>query len=85
MTAPRSAVLALLALFLAACATRGPIVGKPPIPPGVPAEYLHFTDATVGVGDVAPDFTLPSIDGFADVALTELRGKPLVLIFGSHT
>jgi hypothetical protein len=37
-------------------------------------------------GTVAPDFTLPTHDGKATVALSEFRGrKPVVLIFGSFT
>jgi len=34
---------------------------------------------TVGVGDVAPDFTLPSTDG--PVTLSTYRGRPVVLVF----
>jgi peroxiredoxin len=33
-----------------------------------------------GVGDVAPDFTLPNVRG-GEVTLSELRGRPLVLTF----
>jgi len=36
--------------------------------------------ATPGVGDKAPDFTLPGTDG-RDYSLTEYRGKPVVLVF----
>ncbi len=40
---------------------------------------------TVRVGDPAPDFTLPSIDGTGsirrDLTLSELRGAPVVLVF----
>jgi hypothetical protein len=37
-------------------------------------------------GTVAPDFTLPTHDGKATVALSDFRGrKPVVLIFGSFT
>ena len=85
----RFAVLAALTLSLAACATAGghaaPIVGRPPIPPGVPEEYLHFADAVVGKGDVAPDFELPIATRFGDIKLSSLRGRPLVLVLGSHT
>ncbi len=37
-------------------------------------------------GDVAPDFTLPTLDKSAQVELAAFRGKkPVVLIFGSYT
>ena len=37
-------------------------------------------------GDVAPDFTLPLVDGSQKVQLSSLRGKqPVVLVFGSYT
>lgn len=38
------------------------------------------------VGDVAPDFTLRTVDRQADVTLSSHRGnRPVVLIFGSYT
>ena len=38
------------------------------------------------VGDVAPDFTLKSLDGEKSVTRSKLPpGKPQVLIFGSYT
>ncbi len=37
-------------------------------------------------GDVAPDFTLKSLDGKKSVTLSSFRGKqPVVLVFGSYT
>jgi hypothetical protein len=51
----------------------------------VPAEFVHFSEPTVKEGDVAPDFTLPSADGNGTITLSQFRGKPLVLIFGSYT
>ena len=36
--------------------------------------------AAVGVGDVAPDFTLPATGG-SDLTLSSLRGQPVVLVF----
>jgi hypothetical protein len=86
MTTSRLALLVASALSLAACASSaGPIVGRPPIPPGVPDEHLHFADAVVGTGDVAPDFTLPTAEGLDFVTLSALRGRPVVLVFASHT
>lgn len=73
-----------MTLSLAACASR-PITGRPPMPPGMPEEYLHFADATVARGDMAPDFTLRRADGPETISLSSLRGKPVVLVFGSHT
>ena len=35
---------------------------------------------SVGVGDQAPDFTLPG-QGGAEVSLSDYRGKPVVLVF----
>jgi hypothetical protein len=38
------------------------------------------------VGDVAPDFTLPTEDGKAEINLTKYRAnRPLVLVFGNFT
>lgn len=76
--------LALVPLAAAACASR-PITGHPPTPPGVPPEYVHFSDATVGVGDVAPAFDLPATVGDGTISLADFRGKPTVLVFASHT
>ena len=40
---------------------------------------------TVEVGEQAPDFLLPTLDHQSEVALAALRGKPVVLVFGSYT
>ena len=37
------------------------------------------------LGDEAPDFTLPTHDGGRTVTLSQCRGKPVILIFGSFT
>ena len=37
------------------------------------------------VGDAAPDFTVKGVQGKKAVTLSELRGKPVVLLFGSCT
>jgi hypothetical protein len=40
----------------------------------------------VGVGDMAPDFSLESPDHKSSFRLSSLRGeKPVVLVFGSYT
>jgi hypothetical protein len=38
------------------------------------------------VGEMAPDFVLPTVDRKTDVSLASFRGKqPVVLVFGSYT
>ncbi len=38
------------------------------------------------VGTLAPDFTLPSLDGKASITRSKFQaGRPLVLVFGSFT
>jgi len=40
----------------------------------------------LAVGDVAPDFTLPTQDKTGRVTLSSIRNdKPIVLVFGSYT
>lgn len=40
----------------------------------------------LGIGDTAPDFTLPRLDHSANVTLSSDRGvRPVVLVFGSYT
>jgi len=38
-----------------------------------------------GLGEMAPDFTLPTHDGSDSMTLSRLQGKPVILIFGSFT
>ena len=40
---------------------------------------------TVQPGELAPDFRLPTLDHKSEVELARLRGKPVVLVFGSYT
>lgn len=43
-------------------------------------------EGALKAGDVAPDFTLATLDGKKQVALSDFRGKqPVALIFGSYT
>jgi len=37
------------------------------------------------VNDAAPDFTIKDVDGKLTTKLSDLKGKPVVLIFGSCT
>lgn len=47
-------------------------------------QRLHDVDAPK-VGDLAPDFELPAARGDGRAKLSSLRGRPVVLIFGSFT
>lgn len=51
----------------------------------VDPEHLHFEETQLKQGMVATDFTLNEHDGRSRRTLSELRGKPVVLIFGSYT
>ena len=46
---------------------------------------LKFFRENIHAGEQAPDFTLPRLDGEGDVTLSELRGKPVLIEFGSVT
>ena len=48
--------------------------------------WTRARGGTLEVGQTAPDFDLPTLEGTARVQLSSLRGgKPVVLIFGSYT
>ena len=48
--------------------------------------YDQRREGDLKVGDKAPDVVLKALDGVTDVRLLDtMRGKPLVLIFGSYT
>ena len=51
---------------------------------GIHPGDLRIPDKFV-VGDAAPDFCLPQLDGRGDVQLSALRGHPVMLVFGSYT
>lgn len=43
-------------------------------------------DKAPKIGDLAPDFTLKSLDGKSETQLSKFKGsKPVVLFFGSYT
>lgn len=42
-------------------------------------------DGDLKEGAAAPDFSIKGVEGKKGVRLSELRGKPVVLIFGSCT
>ncbi len=47
--------------------------------------WLWARQGSLREGDVAPDFTLPTLDHTSHVSLSSLRGRPVVLVFGSYT
>jgi hypothetical protein len=48
--------------------------------------WLHARSGRLNVGDMAPDFSLHTVDRKSLVRLSSLRGeKPVVLVFGSYT
>ena len=71
-------------LLLTACAsTTRPPIDK--IPPWIDHDHVHFATPSTEEGRMAPDFTLRTTDGKSQVTLSEMRGKPVVLVFGSFT
>ena len=48
--------------------------------------YDQRREGDYKAGDQAPDVVLKALDGVTDVRLLDaMRGKPLVLVFGSYT
>lgn len=48
--------------------------------------WMSARKGTLAVGDRAPDFSLPKLDGSGAVSLSaEVRERPVALIFGSYT
>lgn len=48
--------------------------------------WIHARAGAVQVGDIAPDFSLETVDHSRQVRLSALnQGKPVVLLFGSYT
>jgi len=72
-------LLAVALMLMSGCAS------FPSPPPGVNPEHVHFEKAVAAQGEPAPEFTLNGSDGHGAVTLSDLRGKPVVLIFGSFT
>jgi cytochrome oxidase Cu insertion factor (SCO1/SenC/PrrC family) len=52
---------------------------------GARAQSPRPRQGELKVGDAAPDFTLKDVQGKKAVKLSDLKGKPAVLIFGSCT
>ncbi len=49
------------------------------------AQQPKDREGKLKVGDIAPAFSLEQLDSGKTVKLTDLRGKPVVLVFGSCT
>jgi hypothetical protein len=47
--------------------------------------WLSVRAGRINVGDAAPDFSLASVDRKSQVRLSDDRGRPVVLVFGSYT
>jgi len=63
-----------------------PVIAKKPQPAEKRTGRGERWPDKLKVGDMAPDFTLKSLDGPQTVTLSDFRGKrPVVLIFGSYT
>jgi hypothetical protein len=86
-------VVFLGAMFVVMCqppARFGQIMARFPMPammivPFEPMWSVARRGAT-RVGEMAPDFTLPTLDRRSEVQLSSFRGKrPVVLVFGSYT
>ena len=52
---------------------------------GVWAQSPRPRQGDLKVGDAAPDFTVKDVRGKKAVKLSDLKGRPVVLIFGSCT
>ena len=51
-----------------------------------PRMWLWARGGTLSEGELAPDFTLPTLDQKEQVTLSSHRGRrPVVLVFGSYT
>jgi cytochrome oxidase Cu insertion factor (SCO1/SenC/PrrC family) len=49
------------------------------------AQQPRPREADLKVGTAAPDFTIQDVEAKKTVKLSDLRGKPVVLVFGSCT
>ena len=50
------------------------------------AEYRDLMTPEVDVGDRAPDFELPLVEGDTSIRLSDFgAGRPVALVFGSYT
>lgn len=68
----------------------GQIMAYVPMPAMMLLPFEPMWNAARGgatrVGDIAPEFVLPTVDRKAQVSLASFRGqRPVVLVFGSYT
>ncbi|MDE2838967.1 MAG: redoxin domain-containing protein [Chloroflexota bacterium] len=92
--AERSATTSKAGMSLAEQFSRHPETDEPPDFLGGPynlsvwkpkdAEHRHFQQNAPKAGEQMPDFTLPVLDG-GELTLSSLRGKPVMIEFGSVT
>jgi hypothetical protein len=75
-------VLPAIGLALAAQPPQG---GQGKEPAGLAKSKLRPREGTLKVGDLVPALKVKDLQGKKEVALRELKGKPVVLIFGSCT
>jgi cytochrome oxidase Cu insertion factor (SCO1/SenC/PrrC family) len=68
-------MLGLLAWTALAAVTAAPLAAQQPRP----------RQGDLKVGDAAPDFSVKDVQGNESVQLSDLKGQPVVLIFGSCT
>ncbi len=47
--------------------------------------WMHARGGSLEPGDPAPDFSLATLNRQSRVRLSDLRGRPVVLVFGSYT
>ena len=85
-----ASLVAALALLMPHLVLFGDVMGKVPKPLWklLPIKPLwnFVRDGKTQVGDMAPDFDLPTADKKQRVRLSSFRGsKPVILIFGSYT
>jgi cytochrome oxidase Cu insertion factor (SCO1/SenC/PrrC family) len=87
------APLVAVVLLLAVCASSSNTAAKPlaanlvalPRPAPQPDDDHQAVWFEAAERKPAPDFTLPKVEGKERVALKSLRGKPVVLVFGSYS
>jgi cytochrome oxidase Cu insertion factor (SCO1/SenC/PrrC family) len=72
----------LVALTIAAA---GPSLADPAPQEQPKKEQLRPREGNLKAGDPAPAFTVKDVTGKTTVKLENLRGKPVVLVFGSCT
>lgn len=84
-----AAVAALAVVMRQPPAAFGRIMAHVPMPAFLvlPFETLwrNARAGTLAAGDPAPPFSLSTQDRRARVSLADLRGRPVVLVFGSYT